>query len=192
MRSLFLSLFFFLTPLFGAPCKYTITENPYRFSTYFEMDGESYEGRVIKSSISVRTVYDFYDESGDYVAQGICRLLSMGSICSWARTIDIYDAAGNYIGLIDGTAFTTAKASYNFYDGNGTYLGVAYLNLDCSSFLLTDAKERTLATLKRKFVDRAIDHWEVNLYDRNSIDLRLFKIFSAFAIDHQEYFKEDK
>jgi hypothetical protein len=193
MKTLFCTLLlFFTTALTAKPCVYTITEHPYRFSTYFEMNGkESYEGKVIKDAIAVRTVYDLYDQNGDYVAQGICRILSLGTICSWARMVDLYDEVGNTIGLFEGRTLTTSKASYNFYDGSGAYVACAYLNLDCSAFMIEDAKKRTIAIMKRQFVTGAIDHWDITIYDDQKVDIRLMKLFSAFAIDHQKYFKPD-
>ncbi len=190
------SLIFFLLSVAAVasakPLSFTVTEFPYRFSTDFEMQGkDSYEGKVTKDAISVRTVYDLYDADGNYTAQGICRLLSLGSFTSWARTIDLYDADGNTIGLIEGRVMTTSKASYYLYDGVGTFLGTAYLNHDASGFLIQNPKEASLAILKRHSVVNATDHWDVTLHDDTKLDTRILKIFSAFAVDHQKYFKPD-
>lgn len=177
----------------AAARSFTVIEHPYRFSTYFEMQGkETYEGRVVKNAISVRTVYDLYNKEAEYIGQGICRLLSLGSIYPWARMVDLYDASGNTIGLIEGRVITTAKASYNLYDASGNNVGVAYLNLDCSSFTIHDAKERVIANLKRNFTSKAIDSWDVTIFDINNLDERILKLFAVFAVDHQEYFKADK
>lgn len=174
----------------AAARSYTVIEHPYRFSTYFEMHGqEAYEGRVVKSALTVRTIYDLYDNEATYIGQGICRLLSLGSIYPWARMVDLYDASGNAIGLIEGRVMTTAKASYNLYDASGNIVGIAYLNLDCSSFTIQDTAERVVAALKRNFTGRKIDSWEVTIFDTNSLDERILKLFSIFAVDNQQYFK---
>lgn len=95
--------------------------------------------------------------------------------------------------MIEGKAFTTAQAKFNFYDQNDRLVGVAYLDYDKSVFTLMNSSqnERNLGILKRHFIPGATDDWEVVLYDVESLDLRLFKIFSAFAVDHQDYFKKD-
>lgn len=44
-----LATYFSLTSLFAEPYTYTITEHPYHFSTYFEMQGKNgFEGRAVK------------------------------------------------------------------------------------------------------------------------------------------------
>lgn len=193
MKKIFsLLLILFFARLGAESCVYTITEHPYRFSTYFEMEGkEKYEGRVIKSAISVRTVYDLYDKESHFVGQGICRLLSLGSVCSWARMIDLYDQNGETIGLIEGRLLTSAKASYNLYDSTGVIVAVAYLNLDASGFTVHDAKERVIVNMRRNFKTNALDSWDITQFDRSTLDERILKLFSAFAIDHQEDFKSN-
>jgi len=182
----------FCTQAFADPYSYTVTEHPYRFSTYFEMQGKNgFEGRAIKSALTARTTYDLYDAAGVYEAQGIVQALSLGSLFAWGKDIDVYDAKGIQIGFIDGQALTTASAKYSFYDGSNKLLAIAYLDYQCSGFVVM-AGERTIAHLRRNFVEHVTDHWDIKLYDPSAIDLRLLKVFSAFAIDYQEYFKEDK
>lgn len=184
----------FSTALFGEQFTYSIVEHPYRFSTYFEMQGKhGFVGRSIKSKAAIRTCYDLYDADGVYQAQGIIQILSLGSLYPWGKDIDIYDPSGKHIGFIDGSVLTSASAKYCFYDENNEWVATAYLDYSCSGFVVTSAKnERTIANLRRNFVDNALDHWDITFYEPGSLDLRLLKIFSTFAIDHQEFFKEDK
>ena len=175
------------------PYSYTITESPYLFSTYFEMQGKDlYEGRVVKNHINLRTVYNLFDHNGLNEAQGICQILSLGALYPWAKDIDVYDAKGEKIGFIDGQLLTTTTAKYNFYDECDQYVASAYLDASSSGFIIMGENERTIARLKRNFILDDIDSWEVDHYDQDILDPRILKIFSAFSIDFQEYFKEDK
>lgn len=184
-----LLLFLLLTSVaFGAtqsPFSYSVIKNPYRFSTYFELMGkEGYEGRVVSNFFHVRTTYDLYNAEGMYEGQGICRALSLGVLFSWARDLDLYDARGIYIGMIQGKVMTTTSAKFNLYDAAGQLIGSAYQNRNQSSFNLLDPSpmERMLGVIKR---NATADEWEVTLYDSTAIDHRQLKILSAFIADHQ-------
>lgn len=171
---------------------YSIIKNPYRLTTYFEMHGKAgSEGKAIKKSLTVRTTYDLYDAKGEYVGQGICRALSLGVLYTWAKVIDIYDAKDKKIGLIDGQTLTTAKGKYNIYTKEHELVASAYLDYASSSFSLLDPNNtaKTLGLIKRNFNSKGSDSWDVSFYDSSAFDVRILKIFSAFVIDHQEYFK---
>ncbi len=195
MKQFLSNLFSFVALIgFAEPITYTIVEHPYRFSTYFEMQGKNgFEGRAIKNTLAVRTAYDLYDAAGAYQAQGVIQALSLGSLFAWGKDIDIYDPMGKQIGFIDGQALTTASAKYTFYNNKNIAVATAYLDYSCSGFVvMAHPGERTIAHLRRIFVDNVVDHWDVTLYEPQAIDMRMLKVFSAFAIDFQEYFKEDK
>jgi hypothetical protein len=180
--------------LFAEPYKYQIMEHPYTFSTYFEMQGKNgFEGRSIKNKATLRTTYDLYDKDGSYQAQGIVQLLSLGSLNAWGKDMDIYDNNGKKIGFIDGVLLTTASAKYNFYNEHNEWVASAYLDSACSGFILTAAKgERTIGHMKRNFIENTVDNWDITIFEQGVVDMRLLKLFSTFAIDYQEYFKEDK
>lgn len=170
---------------------YTVIKNEYTFSAYFEMVGsEHYEGRVISNCFNVRTTYNLYDAKGNFEAQGICRAVSLGSAYDWGKEIDVYDVDGNSIGLIEGSVLTTAKAKFNFYDASKKLIGSAYQDNNGSGFtiLSPDYNEVTLALLKPCSTNKACDDWDVILYDEDSFDSQLFKIFSAFLVDYQDSF----
>lgn len=188
MKNLVFVLSFFLFKLQAAHFAYTITEHPYNFSTYYEMHGmERYEGRIIRKSLSVRTCYDLYDASGKHEGVGICRALSLGAFCGWAREIDIYDVNGKKVGFVDGKFWTTASAKYNIYNEQEQLTAIAYLDYSGAGFNVVDSSksERPLAYLKRNLVD-----WNVTLYAKDQLDLRILKIFSAFAVHYQDAFKK--
>lgn len=186
-------LLIFSWQAWSQPYSFTITESPYLFSTYFEMRGKDRdEGRVVKNHLNLRTVYNLYSPSGLIEAQGICQILSLGAIYPWAKDIDVYDRKGEKIGFIDGQLLTTTTAKYNFYDQGDRYVASAYLDSSSSGFSVIGENERTIARLKRNFIQDDIDSWEVVHYDQDALDPRILKIFSAFSIDFQEYFKEDK
>jgi len=189
----FCSIICFLSAqAWSCPLSYSITKNVYLFSTYFEMEGNDwYEGRVIKNHINIRTVYDLYDRCGGHEGQGICQILSLGTLFSWAKDIDIYDAEGARIGFIDGQLLTTTAAKYGFYNQSNELVANAYLDWNCSAFTIMTPSERTIARLKRTFILNDIDSWEVVAYEPELLDLRILKVFSSFVIDCQGDFKED-
>lgn len=165
---------------------YSVIKNPYRFSSYFEMMGEKrYEGRVVSNFFHVRTTYDLYDTNGHYEGQGICRMLSLGALFSWARDIDLYDKSGFCIGMIQGSVWTASKAKFNLYDAQGVLIASAYQNNNASSFNLLDASplKRLVGVVKR---NATADEWEVTLYQNDMVDHRILKIFSAFISDYQD------
>lgn len=176
--------------------KFTIYEKPYLMSTYFEMEADDVDpGVIIKSRlahISFRTHYDFY-QSGKHKATGICRLMCLGLFFSWATEIDIYDPSGAPLGVIDGQFMTTAAARFSIYDSAYQHCGIAFLDLDRTGFIIVDPNNETryIARFQRIFQEDLIDHWECRIYDKEAIDIRILKIFAAFAIDHQEFFRED-
>lgn len=189
MRSLFFSLLglIWCVAAQGEPLDYTIVQNEYRFNTYYEMYGSrGCEGRVIKESLRIRTMYDLYDKEGEYEAEAICRALSLGSLYTWAREIDIYDPAGNSIGFIEGKFFTTAQAKFNIYDGEDRLVANVYLDFVSKSFTLVEPSKnaKPLGQIKRT----ASGDWGVVLNDETALDARLVKIFSAFVVDHENSF----
>lgn len=188
-----LSLCLFLCLAEAKPLSYSISESQYLWSTYFEMQNkESYVGRVVKNHYNVRTVYDLYDSKNTFEAQGICQVLSLGSLYPWAKDIDVYDHQGRKIGFIDGQLLTTAAAKYGFYNACDVLVANAFLDAQSSGFTIMTPDERTIARLKRNYIQDDLDFWNVDIYDGDAIDVRLLKVFSGFAIDFQEFFKEDK
>lgn len=180
--------------LFSENLSYTITEKNYLFSKEFEMQSKDfYFGTLIKTKFSIHSQYNLYNPQGNYEGQGICRILSLGAICAWAKELDIYDVEGNKIGMIDGQALTSAKAKYSFYDSTDSLVGIAYLDYGSLSFRIVHPSNDhlVLALLKRNFVENTVDNWDITIYATEAIDSRILKIFSAFAVDFQSSFKED-
>ena len=175
--------------------KFKVYEQDYTFSTVYEMgSGEGLMGSVSKSVFHIRTNYDLYDKKGAFEAVGICRVLTLGLIYSWATEMDLYDSNGQHIGVIDGQLMTSSQAKFSIYDSTQKRVGIAYLDNTCSAFTIVDPdnERHILASLKRNFVADTIDNWEVSIYERDVIDVRIIKIFSAFAVDTQKDFKEDR
>jgi hypothetical protein len=176
------------------PLEFNVHQQDYTFSTVFEMNSKERNlGSVVKSSLRVRTNYDLYDSKGKSEATGICRILTLGAIYSWAREIDLYDTNEKYIGMIDGQAVTGSGAKFSIYDAVGNRTGIAYLDNNSSSFTILNPKNERLhlAKFKRNFIKDTIDNWDVTVYEKEALDLRAVKIFAAFAVDTQEDFKED-
>lgn len=84
-------MFCFKVAFAGEALSYTITEKAYRFSTEFEMQSKDrYLGTLVKKNFfQLRTSYELYDPIGNYEAQGICRILSLGAVYVWAKEIDV-------------------------------------------------------------------------------------------------------
>lgn len=174
---------------------FTAHERQYTFSTVFELFSHSdYFGQIVKSIFHVRTHYDLYDTIGYYEGQGICCLNPTSLFGPWAKEIAIYDSNGDYIGFIEGNLLTEAGAKYSIYNSNDDRVAIAYLDLSSAGFTVVHPNNEhyVITHLKRDFEEGEIDHWHVKVYDREKIDLRILKIFAAFAVDHQAYFKEDK
>lgn len=165
-----------------------------RFSTEFEIiSSEVPLGRVKKSKIRVRTNYDLSDRDG-WQATGIARFFSFGMFCNWAKQIDIYDTSGEHIGYIDGRLLTTSAACYSLYDRNDQCFGHAYVDRGGRGVVIQDPEmeSRILVYLTRIFERDIEDSWEIAVYEPGSIDFRIIRIFSAFMLDLQASFKEDK
>lgn len=197
MKKLFLLFLVFLTPIFAKSkdhFKFSVHQKDYRFSTVFEIDSKGKPlGTVVKSVFRVRTNYDVYDEYGQWQATGISRLLCLGIFRPWGAEIDVYDTKGEVIGLIDGQVATAQAAKYSFYNSRGDCVGVAYMDLSGAGFSILDPQKEkhVLARLTRNFVRDQIDYWDIVLYDVEEIDPALIKVFAAFAVDKQEFFKVD-
>lgn len=175
---------------------YHVSRSDYTFSSVFDMKGQHKHqslGSVVKSAFHVKTHYDAYDHQGKYEGQGICRLACLGLIYSWGAEIDVYDAQGNKIGLIDGQVMSSEPAKFSFYDENGSRIAIAYLDQNCAGFSLIDPQNSAfiLARLERNFVKDTIDSWDVNLYYPEHVSNHLVKIFAAFVCDTQDKFKPD-
>lgn len=54
-----------------------------------------------------------------------------------------------------------------------------------------EKENHIFARLTRNFVRDQVDHWDVVVYDTDQIDPAIIKVFAAFAVDYQEYFKAD-
>ncbi|MFS8564503.1 MAG: hypothetical protein LVR00_09505 [Rhabdochlamydiaceae bacterium] len=62
-----------------------------------------------------------------------------------------------------------------------------------AGFTILDPENETrvIARLTRNFVQEQVDSWDVVVYDVHAINPALIKVFAAFAVDKQKYFKED-
>lgn len=177
--------------------RFIVQEKQYQFSTYFEMDGKNCPiGTVVKSAFRLRTNYDLYGPKGQYEGVGIVRpfgSFGLGALYSWATDIDVYDPDGHVIGMIDGEAATSEAAKFKLFDGDGHLCGIAYMDRTISGFTIYHPSNQNfrIAVFSRQFIKDQIDKWEVVVYDPDIVDPRIIKIFAAFAVDHQEFFKED-
>ena len=204
MKKAFLLLLFMTlatTCLKGDSAKFCIYERAYTFSNYFEFSDEGDpQGLVIKKRFAylhLTNTYDVYDAQGEFEAQGSSRLFCLGALFSWATEIDVYDKNGKKIGLIDGQVATLASAKFSMYavdeKGKSQRVGTAFMDHENRSFTICDPKnnKRIIATLRRIFLPHVRDHWECRIHDTKAVDTRIIKVFAAFSVDHQEYFRPD-
>ena len=176
------------------PLNFRVARSDYTFSTVFDMANEKNNfGSVVKSIFHIATHYDCYDRYGLYEGQGICRMVTLGLIYTWATEIDIYNTHGNSVGMIDGQVTSAEPAKFSFYDADGNRTCIAYLDKNCMSFVLVDPDNPSfvLARLTRNFILDTIDNWDVALYHPDRLPLKFVKIFAAFACDTQNEFKSD-
>lgn len=179
------------------PYEFEIRRDPYRFATYFQISSkDTYIGSVKKSAFRLRRNYDLSDKNG-WQATGIVRILTLGTLFSWASEIDVYDTRGVKFGMIDGQVMTTENAKFSLYEyddeGNYTHIGTAFLDGDFDSFtiLSPEGTPHPIAKLERcsTSVGKKVDYWKTQVYHPESIDDRLIRIFSAFIMDHQDDFQ---
>ena len=172
---------------------FQVRKQTYRFSTLFEFHSQKeFLGTNRKSCFNVRTHYDLYDLKGQYEGVGICRIFTLGALYTWGKEIDVYDAEGNNVGLIDGQVVTGAGTKYSIYNAEGNRVGIAYLDSAKGIFTILDPdnEQHYLVSLQRNFILDTIDNWDVFVYEPEAIDMRIVKIFSAFVVDTQEDFKK--
>ncbi len=173
---------------------YNIQKKEYTLSTVFELTTPSkLMGTVVKSSLRVRTHYDLYDAKGTHKATAICRVLTLGLIYDWGTEMDVYDTAGQPLGMIDGQVVTGTPAKFSFYDATGHPVGIGYLDKNCTGFTIVNPNDEyhMIAQYTRRFIENTIDSWDVAIYDEEQIPLELLSVFGAFAVDRQNAFKPD-
>ena len=174
--------------------QFLITKKDYMFSTEFEIDSEQIGAyKLSKPKIAVKTLYMLENSSG-LQAQGSVRILSMGTLFAWGKDIDIYDEKGEYLGMIDGEALTTAQAKFSFLDKEGNKVAIAYLDDDKTGFTIINPHHpnRVVARLSREFIPNISDPWKVRVYQGQEVDYRLIQIFAAFALDSASTFLKDQ
>lgn len=176
------------------PINAVMHEREFTLSNYYVVESDVGPlGNVVKHSIRLRTSYEYYDDEGANLANGYLRVMSLGSLFTWAGTMDVYDGNGERIGLIEGAVLTLLPSKFNIYDGNDELVAVAYMDSNCMGFTITDAvnETKTLASLSRVFVPDVTDHWTIQVRDANAFDSRLLYVFGAFVMDNQGDFRED-
>lgn len=176
------------------PLHLIMHERDFMLSTYYQIDSdETPLGNIIKTKLSLRTSYEYHYSNGALGSNAYLRIMSLGSMFTWAGVMDIYDENGDRLGLIEGAVVTLLPSKFSFYDNNNKLVAVAYMDKDCMGFTITDPYNdfRTIAHLHRIFVRDVVDHWTISVFDRITIDPRLLYTFCAFALDNQGDFKED-
>lgn len=176
---------------------FSIYEKVYPLATYFTIESDdTYRGSVKKSLLRIRTNYDLSNSDG-WQATGIKRVLSLGSVYSWATEVDIYGTKGDYLGMIDGQVVSTAAARFSIYDLDGQLRGIAYLDhsLNSYSIVYPDSEAFPIAELHRHQELDGSTWWHATVYDGAQVDSRILRIFTAMICDiHPQicaYYDED-
>lgn len=181
-----------------APYEFTITQQDYRFSTLFEIDSlNTYEGQVKKSALRLWKSYNLSDANG-WQATGQYKWTNASWVMGEAMMeMWITDTKGDVIALIDGQRghLTSAKFSIYAYDEefNNECVAVAYLDNACEAFTFyyPGDETRRIAKMRRVTVADARDYWKVQVFHPELIDDRVVRIFAAWAVDSQSYFRID-
>lgn len=163
------------------------------YTTFVLASDKRLFGTVKKTIFHVTDHYDFYDVHGEFKAQGRSRIFCLGRVAAWGTELDISDADGNKIGMIDGQWATSAPAKFSIYDAKGTRVGIAYLEQNCSAFTIIDPNnyEHLLVRLARNFILDKKDHWDIHVFENHAIPNEILQIFVSFACDTQDQFKVD-
>lgn len=173
--------------------QFILSKKEYLFSTEFEIDSDQIEpAKISKPKVAVKTYYELEGSQG-FCARGSVRILSMGSLFAWGKDIDVYDDKGDYLGMIDGEALTTAEAKFSFFDAGGNKVAIAYLDDNKTGFTIVHPynNSRVIARLTREFIPHIPDPWKVRVYQGQDVDQRLLQIFAAFAVDSSSSFLKD-
>lgn len=180
--------------------KFSVHQMNYQYSTVFEM---SFHGKPHGAVEKIATrwfknkpfsdTYYVYDKNGEWCATAYSRYLTFGFFYPSLAEFDIYAKDGSLIGVIDGQVGTSESAKYSIYNAKGDRVAIAYYDLTKTglSIVHPEKTDQILVHLKRNFVKNQIDYWDVVVYDANAIDPAIVKVFAAFAVDYQAYFKAD-
>lgn len=173
---------------------FTMHERNYALSKSYQiksMDGSF--GYLNSPKFSIRKSYQYYSQQGQLISTAELRLLSLGSMFTWAGALDIYDSNSNQIGTIEGSVLTLLPSKFCFYDADNSLIATAYMDMDCMGFTIVDPKDesRNIAFLDQIFVRGVTDYWSINVVDQTAIDPIILYSFCAFAIDHQSSFRKD-
>ena len=179
--------------------KFSVHQKNYSLTIVFEMYSHGHPFGTVEKSASrylkkpFCDIYDIYDEKGHWCASGYSRYVTTGFFRPWGAEFDVYDKHGGLIGVIDGQLVTTEAAKYSIYNARGDRVGIAYMDIGNGGFSIVHPERESdiLVHLIRNFVKNEIDHWDVVIYDAEAIDPAIIKVFAAFALDYQAYFKAD-
>lgn len=179
--------------------EFNVYQKDYRFSTVFEMESHGKSQGTAQKSLfrwlkPLRDTYDIYSENGEWQATGIGRIFCLGFFRPWGAEFDVYNPKGERIGVIDGQVVTTESAKFSIYNSEGTRVGIAYMDIKNAGFSIfhPENPNLVLATLRRNFIADQTDNWTITVNDdAGLIDPRILKVFTAFSVDKQGYFKED-
>lgn len=194
LRSSF-GVFVLFALLVGGVCRpaWAIESNvqrrDYAFNTYFEVaDGNVPTGTIIRQRWRqpLRSSYELYDAAGDALASATTRLLSMGIVFPWARTLDITDSQTGAGHTLRGVWFTMETAIFELSDEAGVRLADLRMDLKHSGFVATyPNKPRSL--IGRFYRNQISDHnherWDYNTFDNRVVPAYVWPLLAAFFAD---------
>ena len=176
------------------PYQFDITKDVHSTATIYRINSklrETYPGSVKKSAFRIRTNYDLSNEHG-WQATGITRIMSLGSLFSWAKDIDIYDTRRVQIGMIDGELATLESAKFSIYEydekGGANRVAIAYANSNFQRFIVL-AENSNINPIPIAELSRTeSNNWHVSVNYPEKIDDRIIRIFAGFVVDYQDKF----
>lgn len=172
------------------PFSFEVRQQDHMLSTILDITSDHvYLGSIVKNHLRIRISYELLGPKGEYEGMGFCRYLTLGG-GRWSAQIELLDPKKEIVGLIKGEVIPNGSVRFFLYNEEERCVGIADLDELKSKFTIVNPEDeqQLLATLKRNYVRGIVDYWNVTIHKIDEIDLRLIKVFVAFAIDSQDEF----
>lgn len=167
----------------------SLQRRDYAYNTYFELDEDGLPaGTVIRERWRqpFRSTYDLYDAQGDAVASATTRLLSLGLIFPWARTLDIKHTQSRARYQLTGVLFTLETAIFRLYDADRTHLADLRMDLRQSGVVATYPHQprKVFARFYRNQVsDFNYERWDYAAVDNSHVPSYIWPLLASFFAD---------
>lgn len=160
------------------PARFKVRERVLSWTTTFDiMDDSRTYGVVAEKLLSLTRSFTYTDASGACVAQARQRLLS------WGSHVDVTDCQGRAVGSIKEEVLKSlfkVHTTYAILDAGGRELAKSTKVDWIGTQVTLTAGGRTVAELKRAWLQWFRDTWEVQVVDPAAVDPRLIVMIGAY------------